>query len=183
MITKSSTKLFWELSSVILSEPENYRCSTEGQNFHKILAPVGNFRPGASFSQNTFSGHATDFLSDVLRWGKNHPYWKICREIDVNLSFWCSFDYFDTFPNIVQVIWIKVWMAVTKLTHSKQKVDVCRLVWFSVRSLLCKSFWADSGDFQAETKMRRSLGKVGRVFVRVKKTIFWENSSDFPWEA
>ena len=37
------------------------------------------------------------------------------------------------------------------------------------QKLLCKSFWADSGDFQAETKMRRLLGEVGRVFVRVRK--------------
>ena len=141
----------------------------EGQKRNRSWTPPGNFRPGASFSQNTFSGHATDFLWDVLCWGKNHPYCKICREIDVNLSFWCSFDYLDNFPNIVQVIWIKVWMAVTKLTHSKQKVDVCRFVRFSVRSLLCKSFWADSSDFQAEAKMCRLLGKVGLFFVRVKK--------------
>ena len=46
----------------------------------------------------------------------------------MNLSFRCSLDYFDIFPNIVQDIGIKVWMAVTKLTHSKQKVDVCRFV-------------------------------------------------------
>ena len=55
---------------------------------HSDVAPLGgNLRPGGSFSQNTFSGHATDFLSDVLCWGKNHPYCKICRDIDVNLSF------------------------------------------------------------------------------------------------
>ena len=142
------------------------------------------FARGPLSPKTRFLGMLPIFLSDMLRWGKSHPYWKICREIDVNLSFWCSFDYFDIFPNIVQVIWIKVWMAVTKLTHSKQKVDVCRFVWFSVRSLLCRSFWANSGDFQAETKMRRLLGKVGRIFVRItKKTIFWENSSDFRWET
>ena len=139
-----------------------------------------------------FSGHSTDFLSDVLCWGKNHPYWKICRETDVNLSFWCSFDYSDIFPNIVQVIWIKVWMAVTKLTHSKQNVDVCRFVWFSVRSLLCKSFWADSGDFRQKlrcagcwvksgefssgSKKDNFLGKLKRFSARnLKCAGFWKN--------
>ena len=51
------------------------------------------------------------------------------------------------------------------------------------RSLLCKIFWAGSGDVQAEAKMRRLLGKVGRIFVRVKKAVFWENSSAFRWET
>ena len=70
------------------------------------------------------------------------------------------------------IAWIKVWMAVTNLTHSRQKVDVCRSVWFSVRSLLCKSFWANSGDVQAETKMRRLLGKVGRDLSDSQKNSF-----------
>ena len=48
------------------------------------------------------------------------------------------------------------------------------------QKLALQEFLGNSGDFQAETKMRRLLGKVGRIFVRVKKkTIFWENSSDF----
>ena len=67
------------------------------------------------------------------------------------------------------IAWIKVWMAVTNLTHSRQKVDVCRLVWFSVRSLLCKSFWADSVDFQAEAKMRRLLSESGEFLSESKK--------------
>ena len=108
----------------------------KGMSKSSILCPqplpsfnvVGNFHPGASFSQNTFSVHATDFFIRRVVLGQESSILKICREIDVNLSFWCSFDYFDIFPNIVQVIWIKVWMAVTKLTHSKQKVDVCRFV-------------------------------------------------------
>ena len=36
------------------------------------------------------------------------------------------------------------------------------------QKLALQEFWAGSGDFQAETKMRRLLGKVRRVFVRVK---------------
>ena len=70
------------------------------------------------------------------------------------------------------IAWIKIWMAVTNLAHSRQKVDVCRFASFSVRSLLCKNFWADSVDFKAEAKMRRLLGKVGRFFVRVKQSSF-----------
>ena len=247
------------------------------------LTSHGNFRPGATFSQNTFSGHATDFFirrvvlgqeSSILQnlqenwcefvllvlrperpftgvsgpsgpkiakksqkecfWGSAKKSPKIPEKVKKypKLDFW---GYFLTFSGIfgdffadpqkhsfwdffailgpegpetpvngrsgrnssvllilltvsiwssghlprhctghllMLIAWIKGWMAVTNLAHSRQKVDVCRFAWFSVRSLLCKSFWANSGDFQAETKMRRLLGKVGRVFVRVKTKQF-----------
>ena len=199
---KGSQKGFWEKGFQKVPTPPQrvrpLRCAT-----YKLLRSVsanvrfGNFRPGPLSPKPRFLGMRPVFLSDVLCWGKNHPYWKICREIDVNLSlsfllicltvFISSIGHLPkhcTGHLLMLIAWIKVWMAVSNLTHSKQKVDVCRFVWFSVRSLFCKSLWADSGDFQAETQMRRLLGKVGRVFVRVgKKTVIWENSSDFRWEA
>ena len=137
----------------IFSAPWSPSCS--------IPVHVVTFARGPLSPKTRFLGMLPIFLSDVLCWCKNHPYWKICREIDVNLSFWCFFDYFDIFPIIVQVIWIKVWMAVTKLAHSKQKVDVCKFVWFSVRSLLCKSFWADSGDFRQKLRCAGCWVKSG----------------------
>ena len=59
-----------------------------GTSAKTTLVEMVTFGRGPLPSQNTFSAHATDiFLSDVLCWGKNHPYCKICTEIDVNLSF------------------------------------------------------------------------------------------------
>ena len=55
-------------------------------------------------------------------------------------------------------------------------VQVCVI---SVISLLCKSSWAGSGDFQAAAKMRRLLGKVGRIFVRVKESSLLEKLKRF----
>ena len=95
---------------------------------------------------------------------------------------WCEFVlsvFFDYFDSIA--IYIIKSTCPQTVFRSSSHVDCLDqsmdgsdepYTWFSVRSLLCKSFWADSGDFQAETKMRRLLGKVGRFFVWVKKKQF-----------
>ena len=94
----------------------------------------------------------------------------------LSFSFWhVVYHQVDIFPNIVQVIF-SCWLLGSKYgwqwrtLHTTGKKLICAGLWFVVRNLFCKSFWTDSRDFQAETKMCSLLGKVGRIFVRVKKS-------------
>ena len=66
------------------------------------LNPV-TFARGPLFPKTRFWACYRFFIRRVVL-GQESSILKNCREIDVNLSFWCSFDYLDIFPNIVQVI-------------------------------------------------------------------------------